>query len=315
MKIDELISILLIKKKDIFKFIFIFLLINTLALFFLEKKFISKATILPHKTSIGGLPSSLSSLSGLMDLDMSSSESTFSPDIYPSIIQSEDLAEIILNKKYVFENEELTLFEILSKKKIFKNEKKRKKAFNKISKSLREDYLNVSYSNFTDLIKVSFSSKDPHLSNDVLKDIVYQTEIINNNIFNRKQIEKVSFLKNRIDEVKLELVINENLMIDFMDNNSVKNQSLSPTLELELKRLQREVNLKSQVLLSLNQQYEIAKIDLEDSSSVLHIIDSPSVPVKPSFPQPIVFTIFSIFLGIVSGIYYRGISEYLKKFY
>ena len=162
---------------------------------------------------------------------------------------------------------------------------------------------------------MSFSSKDPYLSNDVLKDIVYQTEIINNKIFNQKQIEKVSFLKNRIDEVKVELIANENLMIDFMDNNSVKNQSLSPTLELELKRLQREVNLKSQVLLSLNQQYEIAKIDLEDSSSVLHIIDSPSVPVKPSFPQPIVFTIFSIFLGILSGIYFRDIFKYLKKFY
>ena len=94
--------------------------------------------------------------------------------------------------------------------------------------------------------------------------------------------------------------------------NSTNYQKLSPTISSQLKRLERNVDLKSQVLIGLNQQLEVAKIDLEDSSSILHIIDSPSKPLKPSFPNPILFSLLSIIVGFIIGLFFKELLFYRR---
>ena len=64
----------------------------------LDKKYVSQVTLLPSKVSSTSLPSSLANLGGIIDLDLDSGGSSFSPDIYPTIIQSKDLA-----KKFCFQ--------------------------------------------------------------------------------------------------------------------------------------------------------------------------------------------------------------------
>ena len=145
-----------------------------------------------------------------------------------------------------------------------------------------------------------------------MTEIINQIEKINNSIFNQKKIEKVLFLEKRIIEINNDLIDNEKKLIDFMEENSTNYQKLSPTISSQLKRLERNVDLKSQVLIGLNQQLEVAKIDLEDSSSILHIIDSPSKPLKPSFPNPILFSLLSIIIGFIIGLFFKELPFYRR---
>lgn len=312
MSINDILELVRIRKKYIFKSIAFCFFINIIFLFILDKKYVSQVTLLPSKVSSTSLPSSLANLGGIIDLDLDSGGSSFSPDIYPTIIQSKDLAQKILFSDFNYKGKNIPLFKILTKNQSFSDDLDMEKEIEKQNKRFREELLNVSYSNFTDIIKVTYSSNDSQLSYDVLTEIINQIEKINNSIFNQKKIEKVLFLEKRIIEINNDLIDNEKKLIDFMEENSTNYQKLSPTISSQLKRLERNVDLKSQVLIGLNQQLEVAKIDLEDSSSILHIIDSPSKPLKPSFPNPILFSLLSIIIGFIIGLFFKELPFYRR---
>lgn len=312
MSINDIIKLVLSRKKYIFKAIALCFFINIILLFTLDKKYVSQVTLIPSKISSTNLPGSLASLGGIIDLDLDSGGSSFSPDIYPTIIKSKDLAQEILFKDFYYKNKKMTLFKILSKNRTFSDELDMNQEIEKQNKIFREELLNVSYSNFTDIIKVSFTSNDNELSYDVLIEIINQIEQINNSIFNQKKIEKVLFLEKRIIEINNDLIENEKKLISFMEENSTNYQKLSPTISSQLRRLERDVDLKSQVLIGLNQQLEVAKIELEDSSSILHIIDSPSKPLKPAFPNPILFSLMSVIVGFIIGLFFKELTFYRK---
>jgi hypothetical protein len=92
-----------------------------------------------------------------------------------------------------------------------------------------------------------------------------------NEITSVKAREKVSFVQGRVDEITIKLELSENEMLAFVQNNKNLN---SPHLELKKNRIQRDINLYSQVLRTLSDQLEIAKIDEADNTSSIVILDS-----------------------------------------
>ena len=63
-------------------------------------------------------------------------------------------------------------------------------------------------------------------------------------------------------------------MILFLEKNKESN---SPTLILKKESLQREINLYSQLYVSLSDQLELAKIDEKDNTSSIFLLDAPNV--------------------------------------
>jgi hypothetical protein len=100
-----------------------------------------------------------------------------------------------------------------------------------------------------------------------------------NQITNSKGVEKESFIKSRLVDVKSDLNNAENELLLFLENNKSIN---SPSLTLQLERLQRKIMLYHQLFLSMSDQLEIAKIDSKDNTSSVFLLDAPEIsPYKP----------------------------------
>ena len=291
-----------------------FLGINTIYIFFTDKLYESKAVVLPISSSsnpldnIGG-----AGLGSLLNLNIDSSQKTsFNPDIYPLIISSKKMSDKLLNKNFNYNNTSKTLFSIITNNKSFKDDKKRKQHFDKVSKDLRQKTINVSHNQFTDIIKVSVTSYSPELAKDLLDSIIFETQLINNQIFDQKENEKLTFLKSRLTEVKDDVDALDNSLVDFMEKNRLNINS--PLLSLEKDRIQRELDIKKTLLISLTQQNELLSIQSKDNSSILYIMDPPSLASKHAHPKIFLLSIFSVFLGLLSGFFIPVIFDIYNKY-
>tara|TARA_Y100000389_G_scaffold198620_1_gene235462 strand:- start:12227 stop:13192 length:966 start_codon:yes stop_codon:yes gene_type:complete len=313
MDFNTLLKLIILRKKMMFFLGTIFFLINIVYITFTDRLYESNAVVLPISSSsnpldIGGA----SGLGGLLNLNLDSSQSTsFSPDVYPLIISSKKMSDKILNQNFNHQEKNQTLFAILSKDKSFKNDKKRKKYFDNVSKKLREKTIKVSHNQFTDIIKVSVSSLSPKLAKDLLVSIISETQLINDLIFAEKEKEKLFFLKSRLIEVKQEVETLDNELVSFMEKNRLNMNS--PLLSLEKDKIERRLDIKKNVLISLTQQNELLTIQSKDNTSILYIMDPPSVPSKHSHPKTLLLSLFSIFIGSVVGFFIPGIIENYKK--
>jgi len=80
-----------------------------------------------------------------------------------------------------------------------------------------------------------------------------------------------------------------------------RNRSImeSPQLQLEIERLMREVEIKTQVYITLQQQYELARIDeVKETPSVI-ILDEGIPAVDKDKPRRKLIVIVSLFLGLL----------------
>lgn len=314
MDFNTLLKLIHSRKRLMFFSALFFLVINTIYIFSSDKLYESYAVVLPISSSsnplenIGG-----SGLGGLLNLNIDSSQETsFNPDIYPLIISSKKMSDGLLNKNFNYNNTSKTLFSIITKNRTFKNDKKRNQHFDKVSKDLRQKTINVSHNQFTDIIKVSVTSYSPELAKDLLESIILETQIINNQIFDQKEKEKLTFLKSRLTEVKDDVDVLDRSLVDFMEKNRLNINS--PLLSLEKERIQRELDIKKSLLLSLTQQNELLTIQSKDNSSILYIMDPPSLASKHAHPKVFLLSLFSIFLGLLSGFFIPIIFDIYNKY-
>ena len=112
-----------------------------------------------------------------------------------------------------------------------------------------------------------------------------------------KSSEKISFLEQRENEVKSDLLNAENKLLDFLETNKNIN---SPNLRVQKERLERDVILLGQILFQVSLSIESEKVDLTDKSSSIIILDQAQVPARKdgmSLAKRLFY--MTIFLGFV----------------
>lgn len=131
----------------------------------------------------------------------------------------------------------------------------------------------------TGLNTISVITKiSPDITKQISKKMLDSILAYSNEVTSVKASEKVSFVKGRLDDIKFKLESSEDEMLRFLQNN--KNRT-SPHLTLTKNRIQRNINLYNQIFISLSDQLEIAKIDKQDNTSSIVILDSAhSSPYK-----------------------------------
>ena len=102
--------------------------------------------------------------------------------------------------------------------------------------------------------------------------------MIDLNRFYKDQVanEKITFIESRITSVMKDFEKSESQLKEFNQQNR---QISSPSLQLQLDRLQRDVEIQKGIYLTLKQQLELAKIEKIQETSVIQIIDNPQLPV------------------------------------
>lgn len=141
-------------------------------------------------------------------------------------------------------------------------------------------------------IKINLRDSDPYLTEQIANEVVMSIINYSNEVSSVKAKEKKEFVSGRLSDIKNELLIAENELLLFLEKN--KKLTSSPNLILQKERIERDINLYASLYISLSDQLELAKIDQNDTTSSIFLLDKADVsPYKSG--RPLLMTIVWIF--------------------
>ena len=162
----------------------------------------------------------------------------------------------------------------------------------------------------TGLISISVLMEEPQLAADIAN---YLAKVINEYIKNEQQTstkENIAYIEERLNTVKSELKQAEEELKEFREKN--RDITMSPELQLESGRLMRQVTIKQEVYLTLEQQKELALIDLVKETPVINVLDEAVKPESRAKPKRKLIVIISGFIGGFLSIFVVIIIEIIK---
>lgn len=279
--------------------------------FILKPEYVSNAKILlPENKS-----QSFSGIAGLasqfgVNLPSSSRADLSSPSLFPELLKSRTFAIKILRKKFYSSalNRKTSLLSILSSSEGDSGEIDDNEIIQYIP-LLNEtlEFKKIPATNFSEL---SVTTNDPTLSRQLAQEIIGELELLNRFYKSQSVSEKTKFISERIVTVEDDLISSEKKLKEFNEQNR---QISSPSLQLELDRFSREVEIQKGIYLTLKQQLELAKIEEVQEASIVQVLDPPQLPLGPSNKNLKKTILLSLFVGLGLGIIIGFFRSYINN--
>jgi uncharacterized protein involved in exopolysaccharide biosynthesis len=179
------------------------------------------------------------------------------------------------------------------------------------------NYIVFSLDKKSGVITLSTEFQDPQVSFDVNNFVFKQLNDILINKMHFKASENRKFTEERLAEVKESLKEAEENLRRFRHRNRLR---IDPTDELEDARLQRDVLMNQEIMIQLQKQYELAKIDEARDMPVLDVIDMPMKPIEKSKPKRRLIVLaggmaavfFSILIAVLYDMFLEKKSSWRK---
>ncbi len=105
------------------------------------------------------------------------------------------------------------------------------------------------------------------------------------------------FAERRVMEERARLLDAENALRDFVSRNRIVSQS--PTLQLDMERLQRAVTQRQQVLVALEQSYENARVREVQDTPVITVLQQPEALSVPNPRGRAKWSIVGVILAVL----------------
>jgi uncharacterized protein involved in exopolysaccharide biosynthesis len=165
----------------------------------------------------------------------------------------------------------------------------------------------VSLNAETGVIRFSVKTSDPRLSKLVAErilELVSEFDITTRRSQARAERE---FTADRLEEVQRELQIAEDSLQEFLVNNRLF--SNSPPLQFEHDRLDRIVRMKQELVTSLAQAYEQARIAEVRNTPVVTVVEIPRVPTMRDPKGRRVTMMLALGGGVALGVFFAFIVD------
>ena len=299
--LEEIINELISAFKNHYVFIFGIVSISVFltvyyVLFIAQPTFYTSAKILPVKSGSSNGMSSIANQFGV-SLDSGGDQLFFSLKVFPVVIESRDLLSDVLKRKFKTKKygQEKTLLEILSGGVLPVDNTKLKIKESLAIKKLKK-MISVSIAKTTPIVNLSVYSFEAKLVADIASAIINELDKTQKAFKLNKSKESLSFIKERISQVNIEEILK-----DFRQNNRLINKS--PALMLEQERLKREVEVQTQIFITLKSKLELLQIDLIENSSMLKVIEKPEIPIKRTSPKRTKSVIISVIVSLIISIF------------
>jgi uncharacterized protein involved in exopolysaccharide biosynthesis len=248
----------------------------------------------------GGLFSGLASQLGLNALR----DPSESPNFYAQLIASEELRRRLArtafpNPRTEAPADSATLVDILR----IRNRDPERRLEIAVTQ-LRERILRVEVDPTTNLVTINAHTRWPELSAQLADRAV---ELVTT--FNREQrvsraSTKREFLQTRAAAALEDLRTAEERQRQFYEQNRAWRNA--PSLMFEEARLRRNVDLASDLYVTLRQQYEVARLEEFDDAALITVVDQAVVPRKPQWPRWGVLLVSASVLGVMLGVVVAG---------
>ena len=158
------------------------------------------------------------------------------------------------------------------------------------------------------VVTLEVEAKHPALAADIANRMV---ELLNTFSLERQRFqsrEQRRFTGERLRQAEAELRDAETRHLRFLERN--RSYAGSPLLAFEASRLERDVQVRQEVYLTLTREYEQARIAEVRDTPVLTIIDNAIAPERKSFPRRLLVLLGCLILGTVASACYAYLAEY-----
>ncbi len=293
-----LFNVLIDKKFYIFTITLLFIALGTGSSFLLKKYYDAEISLYPAKNDATQGFAQFQSLAANLGMNTPNNDQSFN---IPDVVKSRLIANKAVDQKWKTRNGKLvSLIELWNLNKIpwynFSSNSGSDSKFVK-EKAIKkfDNHIKISEDRITGLIKISTSFQDPIVAAGVANFIGDQVETYIQKENSAQSTKEKLFISERLLIVKQELEFSELGLKDFKERN--RGYEDSPELFMIYSQLFREVEVKKEVYLTLQQQLELARIEEVKKSPILHILDRAVPPIKKSYPNRSLFLIISAFLG------------------
>ena len=171
--------------------------------------------------------------------------------------------------------------------------------------------LDLSPSARTNVVSVKVSATSAELAQQLNRRLL---ELLGDFNLRRRQSrasEERRFAEERLGTVKAELRVAEDRSQTFLQSN--RDYENSPSLVFTYERLQADVMLLRQVVMTLQQSVEQAKIEEVRDTPTITLVESPSLPVRPDSRGVIKFGLIGAVLGLFLGVGIAFVRETLSR--
>jgi uncharacterized protein involved in exopolysaccharide biosynthesis len=250
----------------------------------LPSVYTAQTTLTPAASAAGGLSgSALAGLAGLAgQLGVATaSGSAISPDFIADVLKSREVLTATLQSRFHSgpDNGERPLLDIL------RIEGRTQAARLSQGVGRLEKAVQTEVDRATGIVTLTVEAGEPKLAADIANQMLV---VLNDFNLERRQSqsrEQARFTLERLTEAQSELRQAEAAQLRFLQAN--REYRGSPLLEFEAGRLQRTVDLRQEVYVSLVKAYDEARISQVRDTPVIMTIDSAVAPQGRSAPRPV----------------------------
>ncbi len=311
-KLSDLFVIMAEQSKVIFLTTFFIIFISLTNVQFIQKPIFESNAILVIPKS-GGVSGAMGGLAGLasqfgVNIPSETTADLSNPSLIPDLLKSRTFAEIILKKEFFTKeyNKMLPMLNILTvgDKEIVAG---RDTLIAEAVESLNRNFIEFVEDKQSSISVLKVHTNEPQFSKDLADEVLLEMQALNRFFKSESVNNKIRFIENRISSVQDELQRSEQSLKSFNERNR---QIFSPSLQLELERLEREVEIQKGIYLTLKQQFELAKIEEVQESSIIQILDKPRVSFKPINKKLIPTFFVASFFGLGFGVLLAFLRAY-----
>lgn len=172
--------------------------------------------------------------------------------------------------------------------------------------SFRKDVLKTAYDEVSGITTIAVVLPDPVAAADLANAVL---DGLGHRLVEMKQGENVlwlGFLEDRFARTNLELASAEDSLQTFLANNR---NLASPMLQIREASLRRELQVRQEVVLSVQAQLESARLESGKSLSGIAVLDAPRVPIKSMGPARTVSLLLVIVLATFGSVVAVALNE------
>ena len=161
----------------------------------------------------------------------------------------------------------------------------------------------------TGVVDVSVRTHDPKLAAAISERLLDLVNRFNLETRQTQAAAEARFIQGRLADAKAELRVAEDRLQYFLQRNR---EFRSPELTFQEERLRRDVTLEQQIVLTLSQSYEQARIDQVRDTPAITILERPVPPAEPDPRHHARRAVIGALLGLVLGVLWVWGRDFLR---
>ena len=174
------------------------------------------------------------------------------------------------------------------------------------------EILSTSKDTKSKILTVSAETVSPELSQQLVQRATRDLETFVMEKGRTKGTEKARFAQARLKESREELAQAEESLRRFLEGNRNYQSSTDPSVRLVGLRLENELKLRQQLVLTISMSREEAFLEAKNDIPIVNILDDANLPIDKSRPRRSIFVLMA-FLAVSAGIWAWSNREWFME--